>query len=400
MIFFVSKTLTHNSGLPQAGKDILIALLTTGEPIIVVTKTKCLLPQKIENQLVPLPQWVFPIEKIASAKSIQRKRQLLSFLIQWIQKKILEIIKNQRDKQLKAYNPHRIVVNGLSNHTFWQNISPEVTEQMVLIVHVSPRHFVPPKSETLDWAIKIMNQYKALIFVSSRCRDEWSSLIDVSNKRISYIPNCCKEDEIKKITSVTKEKTKEKLSLSLKDFVAVCVASLQPRKNQTLLLDVFPKLIQIVPNLKLYLIGPISLNPSWAKSLLKTIKVKGFSNQIQYLGSKENAKEFIYAADVLLLPSLAEAMPCVILEAMALKTPIIASEVDGIPELIENESTGFLFSPKDPQTLVEAFKKMANNLEETQKYTDNAYHKYWQEFSQSKQIERYHRFLANLNNGN
>lgn len=396
-MLYVSKKLTDNNGLAQAGQDILVALLSSGEPVTVLTKSKCSLPKKIGNKIIPLPKWIFTIEN-SSLSKIQRKRQIPIFIIKWIQNKILEIIKIQRYKHLKDYNFHTIIVNGASNHEFWENTNPGITGEMVLIIHVSPRHFLPPKPQNVDWAIKTMNQYKALIFVSSRCRDEWLSLGNFKDKKIAYIPNCCKEDEVEKITLITKENTKDKLGLSTKDFVAVCVASVQPRKNQTLLLDVFAELRQIIPNLKLYLIGPISRDHSWGKSLLETIKIKGFSDQIEYLGNRDNAKEFIYAADVLLLPSLAEAMPCVILEAMALKTPIIASDVDGIPELIEDKSTGFLFSPKDPRSLVEAFENMANNLEKTQTYADKAYEKYWQEFSQSKQIERYHRFIADFNN--
>ncbi|EAZ89310.1 glycosyltransferase family 4 protein [Crocosphaera chwakensis] len=396
MILYVSKNLTHLSGLSQAGQDILIALLATEDRVKVVTETKCSLPQEVNNQVLSSPQWIVFKEKIYPPKPIKRKLQIPIFLIQSIKKKYSEITQAKRQQQLQKYDYSPIIVNGFTNHRFLENVAPKIKGKKVIIIHESPRHFLPPNTYTVNDALQIMNQYDSLIFVSSRCRDEWSSLADLSNQRIYYIPNCCKEDEIHKITLVEKAEIKQKLRLATDQFLAVCVASLQPRKNQKILLDVFPQLKTIMPNLKLFLIGPISLDSFWGKSLLEQIKSKELSEHIEYLGTRDNAKEFIYAADVLLLPSLAEAMPCVILEAMALKTPVIASNVDGISELIQNNHTGFLFSPKEPQSLVESFKKMANDLDQTKKYTEYAYEKYWTQFSRLKQIERYAQFIANF----
>ena len=81
---------------------------------------------------------------------------------------------------------------------------------------------------------------------------------------------------------------------------------------------------------------------------------------------------------------------------MALKTPVIASDVDGIPELIENESTGFLFDPQQSQSFVNAFKKMSTNLEQSLQYAEAAYQKYWQDFSKAKQINRYNQIINKM----
>ena len=104
--------------------------------------------------------------------------------------------------------------------------------------------------------------------------------------------------------------------------------------------------------------------------------------------------EFIYGADVLVLPSRAEAMPRVILEAMALGTPVIASDVDGVSELIENGKSGFLFSPTDTPSLVSAFHAWKNELNNIDCIIENAQQKYWDNFSRKQQIQRYQQAVS------
>ncbi len=69
--------------------------------------------------------------------------------------------------------------------------------------------------------------------------------------------------------------------------------------------------------------------------------------------SRPGIMDLLHAADVLAFPSRAEAMPRTILEAMVMKKPIVASDVDGIPELIEDGKTGLLFASGDSQGLLE-----------------------------------------------
>ena len=58
--------------------------------------------------------------------------------------------------------------------------------------------------------------------------------------------------------------------------------------------------------------------------------------------------------DLFVLPSLSEGIPIVLLEALALEVPVIASAVGGIPEVITHQSTGFLVQPKEEQALANA----------------------------------------------
>jgi len=243
---------------------------------------------------------------------------------------------------------------------------------------------------TVDWALEAMTAYSGFIFVSANCQEEWLTIGPLKGKRSYYIPNCCREHLVKDLVSQEHSKVRQRLGIPADKFVVVCVASLQPRKGQDLLVDLFPDLLAACPNLKMYLVGPTSaMAPEWAEAQLNKVQSSGFNNNLEYVGSRANAIDFIYAADILILPSRAEAMPRVILEAMALKKPVIASNVDGIPELIEHEKEGLLFSPAQPQGLIDAFKRMVTEPDTRKLFAGRAQKKYWSKFSRAHQIAGY-----------
>lgn len=93
--------------------------------------------------------------------------------------------------------------------------------------------------------------------------------------------------------------------------------------------------------------------------LKRAVAKSQFSNRYVYTGVTSLALRRWYAiADLLLLPSHAEGRPTVIYEAMASKTAVLASDVDGIPEQVVDGKTGVLIPPGDVDTLEETLKSL------------------------------------------
>ena len=69
------------------------------------------------------------------------------------------------------------------------------------------------------------------------------------------------------------------------------------------------------------------------------------------MGFRDDVRELIYTFNVFLLPSLFEGLPNAILEAMAASRPIVATAVDGVPEVISNGKTGFLIASENPDKI-------------------------------------------------
>lgn len=133
------------------------------------------------------------------------------------------------------------------------------------------------------------------------------------------------------------------------------------------------EILQKEPNAFLLCVGG---TPEWLgtdvywRILKEKIEQAGIQGNVRLMGQIPHQKLPIYysMAEVFAFPSLYEAMGKVIVEAMACETPIVASSVGGIVEIVENGRNGFLVKPKDVKGLSEAIltllhdKNLANKL--------------------------------------
>lgn len=97
------------------------------------------------------------------------------------------------------------------------------------------------------------------------------------------------------------------------------------------------------------------------EKLQKQMNMLGLQDIIFLLGFIPDAARYLKAFDIFALPSLKEGLPYTIMEAMAAGLPVIATNVGGIPDLVEHGKTGLLVSPKDVIGLAEAIKMLMQN---------------------------------------
>ena len=92
---------------------------------------------------------------------------------------------------------------------------------------------------------------------------------------------------------------------------------------------------------------------------------------IQFLGRREGLKDILTKSDVLVLPSREEGFGLVLLEAMALGTPVVATNVGGIPEIVEDRVSGILVEKDNPEQLASAISKVLEDEELRKAITEN-----------------------------
>jgi glycosyltransferase involved in cell wall biosynthesis len=101
--------------------------------------------------------------------------------------------------------------------------------------------------------------------------------------------------------------------------------------------------------------------------LKKMARELGIEKNVQFLGFRKDIYNLIGLADMVVLSSRSEGLGISILEALALKKPVIASNVGGIPEIITHGKTGLLVPPDDPEALAGAMLYLIKNPEEGKK---------------------------------
>jgi colanic acid/amylovoran biosynthesis glycosyltransferase len=132
----------------------------------------------------------------------------------------------------------------------------------------------------------------------------------------------------------------------------VCVARLDEQKGHLLLLQAAAQLVQTHPDFQLVCVGDGPLRPQ----LEHQLEALGLKNHVQITGWADTAtvRQQILAARALVLPSFAEGLPVVLMEALALQRPVIATYVAGIPELVRPGYNGWLVPAGEVQELAAA----------------------------------------------
>ena len=121
-------------------------------------------------------------------------------------------------------------------------------------------------------------------------------------------------------------------------------------KNHKSLLRIFKIVLETIPDAQLWLVGDGPLRAE-VEAFVEEIGVK---NQVYFTGFVHNPLDYISHAQALLLPSIIEGLPAVILEAMLYETPVIANKVGGIGEVVTPGKTGWLVSPGDEKGFAKA----------------------------------------------
>ncbi len=157
---------------------------------------------------------------------------------------------------------------------------------------------------------------------------------------------------------------REEYGIPKSAFVMVLVALLRPRKGVEVIISAMKSIMKHFPDVYLLIVGndDISEDPYYGEKLRTLAQDLHVEQNIVFTGLREDVPAVLNQCNLLVLPSLfGEGLPMVILEAMALGVPVVASNIDGIPEVIEDGVDGFLFSPGDVNqlsaTIVQILKK-------------------------------------------
>ena len=125
-------------------------------------------------------------------------------------------------------------------------------------------------------------------------------------------------------------------------------------KGHRFLLRAFAALREKCPRNRLLLAG----SGNQMGQLQKLARELGVRDKINFLGERRDIPRVLAALDIFVLPSLTEALPISLLEAMAAGRPTIASRVGGIPEIVREGVNGLLVPPADPPGLADAIEAL------------------------------------------
>ena len=400
MIYFLTERVGGRNGGARAGVDILEAcLLGTDLPVTVVGSEAGDVLGRLQRRAAAPPAWLEAPRFIRFPRFSDHRA--LKLLVKWLVFNAQDYgLRRRFERRWRRDRPALVVYNDFPHpHTdVFRRLKR--SGKSVMVMHVSPKSLAffakthdPAYAE--GWAVDLLAQFDAFIFVSTHTRDAWLEYAPLQGKPAFVIPNCCREAEARALLGQDRGAVRAELGLEPGRFAVSCVATVQPGKGQDILVEALPEIAAQIPNVKLYFVGA-EAEPEYTRTLRARLEELGLAAHAEFVGYREDGMSYTYASDLLVLPSRAESQPLVILEAMALGTPVVATNVDGIPDMIQGGAEGYLFDPAKPAELAARVVELYRDKALRDAFAERASQTYWRRFSKAQQVSRYGEVVISL----
>jgi glycosyltransferase involved in cell wall biosynthesis len=215
----------------------------------------------------------------------------------------------------------------------------------------------------------------------------------VPGANVVTIPNGL---DLQQWPELDRSQARRALGLSERDFVVVFTGRIEWIKGVDTLLDAVEQAARSVPRLNVYFIGPLSgsfdTRDEYVGEYARQVLDRSRGLPATFLGFINNRdlkfRQYLAAADVSVLPSRSEPQGLVVLEALAMGTPVIGSRTGGIPDMVSDE-VGYLFPPEDAAALAARIREAHDNHERLQRKQSAARERVRRLYSWDSVADRY-----------
>ena len=207
----------------------------------------------------------------------------------------------------------------------------------------------------------LMQEVDFVASVSEECTLDFKKIFPFIHNRIECLPIGVDLNSPKPYNSLNE------IGISDDGPFILHVGGFMPEKNHKGLIRIFSNLIQEIPNAKLLLIGEGKLKTE----TVALVSQMELSQNVVFLGRRSDVQQIMSCCQVLVLPSLIEGLPGVILESFVNKLPVVAYNVGGIKEVVVDQKTGWLVDADNETEFLKALKESLSLSTET--IRENAY---------------------------
>jgi len=166
------------------------------------------------------------------------------------------------------------------------------------------------------------------------------------------------------------------------DPVMLVAARLEPQKGHSVLLNAMPEVLHEFPSARLFCLGDGVLR----QELESQRRQLGLQENVHFLGFRSDVADWLALCDFTILPSFYEGLPLVAVESLASGRTMVATAVDGTPEVIVNGRTGITVPPGDPAALAAAMCSLLRSPELRKRLADQGRAYVLERFSQERQV--------------
>lgn len=213
----------------------------------------------------------------------------------------------------------------------------------------------------------------------------------VPEEKIAVIKNGIDANNFKR-NSYNSQVLKRKYGLGNSEIILGTIANFRKVKNYPFLLNAFRTLSQRNANLRLICVGGGYL----LDEMKEVSRSYGLKEDVIFTGYSEDVAKYLSLMNIFVLCSLQEGLPNVLLQAMSMEIPVIASGVGGCPEIIDNMTNGILYPSNNLDKLIEAVERLLEDRNFASRLGSNGRKTVVEKFSLNRMIEGYSKFYREL----
>ena len=240
----------------------------------------------------------------------------------------------------------------------------------------------------------LLNTASSFITVSRNCMESFyqSSLFISNSFKISFVYNGI-EDPFPMLSNTNTNFSKEFTLAPNEKPYCLMLSTFERGKGHHFLIKVVYKIVSLFPDFRLIICGYGSTVQK--QIIIDDIKSYGLEQNIDLLDFQPNPFNLIYNAQMLLVPSQSyESFGLTIIEAMSLKTPVVTSDIGGMPEVIFGTDAGYVCSIKSIDEFYERIISILSRPAMARELGDNGRKAFLSRYSSSTMARKYYRFIS------
>ncbi|RJS84247.1 glycosyltransferase family 1 protein [Candidatus Bathyarchaeota archaeon] len=198
---------------------------------------------------------------------------------------------------------------------------------------------------------------RRVIVCSNSVKWEVESHFSLPHDKVTVIPNGIEVSSFN--LNINREEVKRRYGIKPNERIILFVGRLVPQKGVDMLIKAAPLIVQQHRDARILIAGD-----GWSRNYLEELaRSMGLRDRIRFLGfiSDWELEDLMVTADVLVVPSIYEPFGIVALEGMAAGTPVVATNIGGLSEIIEHDRTGVLVYPEDPGSIAWGINKVLSD---------------------------------------
>lgn len=288
----------------------------------------------------------------------------------------LKVAKILRDEKIDVIHTH-------NTQPFFDGTLGAILSGVKAVIHTDHCRSFPDKKRYMfaEWLVSHY-AYK-VVGVSDDTCNNLIKYEHISKKKIMTIVNGI--DESLYNIKIDRDKKKKELGINREGPVIGLAVRLSKQKGIMYLIKAMPRILKEFPDLTLVIAG----DGAEKNNLENDARKLGVHENIMFTGARLDIAELLKLFDLYVLPSLFEGLPMVLLEAMAAKCPIVATDVGGNSMAITHDENGSLVASCDADIFAEEVIKVLNDSDLRSKYIRNSYSIFKEKFSARLMTERY-----------